>query len=77
MAANTDVKAIKFITCATANPPKRDVLAYLGIPLVTGKDAQVLEKELFRRADVDVSNYLVSFPHDLKQDEKFIDLVTG
>lgn len=59
MAANTDVKAIKFITCATANPPKRDVLAYLGIPLVTGETAQILEGELLRKADVDVSEVLV------------------
>jgi primary-amine oxidase len=58
LAAKTDVKAIKFITCATANPPKQDVLAYLGIPLVTGEKAQVSKIEPLRRADVDVSEPL-------------------
>lgn len=77
IAANTDTKAIKFVTCATANPPKLDVLAYLGIPLITGEKAQVLEKELLRRADVDVSSSIVSFRRDLKLDKQFIDIVTG
>ena len=77
MAANTDVKAIKFITCATANPPKRDVLAYLGIPLMTGELIQVSKTEPVRRADVDVSESLYVFFHKLRQDNKFIDVVTG
>lgn len=50
-----DIKAIKFITCSTANPPKRDVLAYLGIPLVTGEKSEISTKRIIRRGDIDVS----------------------
>jgi len=58
VAEHKDIKAIKFVTCATAMPPKRDVLAYLGIPLATGERPEVLQKELFKRGDVDVSTSL-------------------
>ena len=34
---NTGVKAVRFITSSLLSPPKRAVLAYLGIPLETGK----------------------------------------
>ncbi|KAG5639662.1 hypothetical protein H0H81_008823 [Sphagnurus paluster] len=36
VAEKTDLKAIKFVTLYLLPPPKRDVLAYLGIPLTPG-----------------------------------------
>lgn len=53
---HTAIKAIKFITCSIANPPKRDVLAFLGIPLATGAQPQSLQNPIVRKADIDVSN---------------------
>ncbi|KAF8131567.1 copper amine oxidase [Boletus edulis] len=35
-AANTHIKAVRFITCCLLPPPKKDVLAALGIPLTSG-----------------------------------------
>ncbi|KAI0338746.1 hypothetical protein BDW22DRAFT_1362449 [Trametopsis cervina] len=61
-AAKTDIKAVRFITICLLPPPKRDVLAYLGIPLQTG-DAPRNEADkpkIVRKAEVD-----------------FVDAVTG
>ncbi|PPQ79394.1 hypothetical protein CVT25_002664 [Psilocybe cyanescens] len=52
IAAKTEVKAIKFITCTLLPPPKRVVLAYLGIPLGPGEKAEAPTK-IIRRAEVD------------------------
>ena len=54
IAVNTKLKAIKFMTCALLPPPKKAVLAYLGIPLVPGgkPDTPV---PILRKAEVDVS----------------------
>lgn len=54
-AANTSIKAIRFITNYLLPPPKKDVLAYLGIPLSTG-EVPGPAKEVARKAEVDVSN---------------------
>jgi primary-amine oxidase len=54
IAVNTELKAIKFITCTLLPPPKKAVLAYLGIPLSPGgkPDTPV---PIVRKAEVDVS----------------------
>ena len=56
LAAHTSVKAVRFITNYLLPPPKRAVLAYLGIPLVT---AELVKDEdripIVRKAEVDVS----------------------
>lgn len=50
------IKAIKFITTYLLPPPKKAVLAYLGIPLAPGEKAEPPAK-IVRRAEVDVSTY--------------------
>jgi primary-amine oxidase len=62
IAQNHDIHAVKFITCAVAYPPKKDVLAYLGIPLQTGEKPESWEKthQLSRRAIADVSGQFLS-----------------
>jgi hypothetical protein len=56
LAAHTSVKAIRFLTNYLLPPPKRAVLAHLGIPLATG---ETVKKEdhvpIVRKAEVDVS----------------------
>lgn len=54
IASKTEIKAIKFITSYLLPPPKRVVLAYLGIPLTPeGKPEEPVD--IVRRAEVDVS----------------------
>jgi len=48
------IKALRFILCNLLLPPKRQVLAYLGIPLVTGQESEAHPGELPRKAEVDV-----------------------
>ena len=54
-AEKLSIKALRFIVCNLLPPPKRQVLAYLGIPLVTGQKPEVHPGELPRKAEVDVS----------------------
>ena len=54
IAANTDLIAIKFITCTLLPPPKKAVLAYLGIPLGPGEKPDT-PVSIVRKAEVDVS----------------------
>ena len=54
-AEKLSIKALRFIVCNFLPPPKRQVLAYLGIPLVTGQKPEVHPGELPRKAEVDVS----------------------
>lgn len=51
-AEKTDIKAIRFITTCLLPPPKRDVLAYLGIPLETGKEPEPAPT-IVRKSEVD------------------------
>ncbi|EED79256.1 predicted protein, partial [Postia placenta Mad-698-R] len=51
-AANTDIKAIRFITSYLLPPPKKAVLAYLGIPLDPGEKPE-RATEIIRKAEVD------------------------
>ncbi|KAI0795895.1 peroxisomal copper amine oxidase [Abortiporus biennis] len=51
-AANTPIKAIRFITTALLPPPKRDVLAFLGIPLSTGEKPEPVPT-IVRKAECD------------------------
>jgi hypothetical protein len=53
-AEKTPIKAIRFITCYLLPPPKKDVLAYLGIPLAPGEKPKPFEGTLVRKAEVDV-----------------------
>lgn len=57
--ANTPIKAVRFITCTLLPPPKKDVLAALGIPLTPGgrREAPV---DIIRKAESDVSGILAS-----------------
>ncbi|KAF8910178.1 peroxisomal copper amine oxidase [Gymnopilus junonius] len=52
IAAKTDTKAIKFITCSLLPPPKKAVLAYLGIPLAPGEKPES-PVPIVRKAEVD------------------------
>lgn len=49
------IKALRFIVCNLLPPPKKQVLAYLGIPLVTGQNPDPHPGELPRKAEIDVS----------------------
>ncbi|KAJ7864469.1 copper amine oxidase [Mycena olivaceomarginata] len=53
IATQTDIKALKFITCYLLPPPKKTVLAFLGIPLAPGKkpDGPI---PIVRKAEVDI-----------------------
>ena len=50
---NTSVKAVRFITSSLLPPPKKAVLAYLGIPLETGTEPTPAPT-IIRKAEVDV-----------------------
>ncbi|KAI0824402.1 peroxisomal copper amine oxidase [Trametes gibbosa] len=52
VAEKTDVKAVRFITSSLLPPPKKTVLAYLGIPLLSGEKPEPAT-EIVRKADVD------------------------
>ena len=54
-AEKLSIKALRFIVCNLLPPPKKQVLAYLGIPLITGQDPDAHPGELPRKAEVDVS----------------------
>ena len=57
LAAHTSIKAIRFITNYLLPPPKRAVLAHLGIPLATGETVKDEERvPIVRKAEVDVSH---------------------
>ncbi|TFY63045.1 hypothetical protein EVJ58_g3471 [Rhodofomes roseus] len=51
-AAKTDIKAIRFITSYLLPPPKKAVLAYLGIPLNPGEKAEQVP-QIVRKAEAD------------------------
>ncbi|KAF7350979.1 Amine oxidase [Mycena sanguinolenta] len=53
IATGTDIKAIKFITCYLLPPPKKAVLAFLGIPLGPGAPPEA-SVEITRKAQVDI-----------------------
>lgn len=56
LAEHTPVKAVRFITNYLLPPPKRAVLAHLGIPLATGEPAKDEDRiPIVRKAEVDVS----------------------
>jgi hypothetical protein len=56
LAAHTSIKAIRFITNYLLPPPKRAVLAHLGIPLATGETVKIEDcVPIVRKAEVDVS----------------------
>ncbi|KAH7915737.1 copper amine oxidase [Hygrophoropsis aurantiaca] len=51
-AAHTSIKAVRFITCYLLPPPKKAVLAALGIPLAPGNKPD-LPTKIVRKAEVD------------------------
>lgn len=55
--ANTSIKAVRFITCYLLPPPKKDVLAALGIPLTPGGNPEP-PVDIIRKAESDVSPIL-------------------
>lgn len=58
-AAQLSVKALRFIVCNLLPPPKKQVLAYLGIPVVTGQKPDPHPGELPRKAEIDVGILLI------------------
>ncbi|KAI0668175.1 peroxisomal copper amine oxidase [Trametes maxima] len=52
VAEKTEVKAVRFITSSLLPPPKKAVLAYLQIPLLSGEKPESAT-EIVRKADVD------------------------
>lgn len=58
-AEKLSVKALRFIVCSLLPPPKKLVLAYLGIPLAVGQKPDPHPGKLPRKAEVDVST-----PHE-------------
>ncbi|KAF8079221.1 copper amine oxidase [Lyophyllum atratum] len=56
IAEKTDVKAIKFITLYLLPPPKKVVLAHLGIPLSPGAKPEP-PTPIIRRAEIDTRSY--------------------
>ncbi|KAJ3531319.1 hypothetical protein NM688_g7592 [Phlebia brevispora] len=58
VAEKTEVKAIRFITSSLVPPPKRAVLAYLGIPLATGEKPEPAVP-IIRKAEVDFVDAVV------------------
>ena len=53
---HTSVRAVRFITNYLHLPPKRAVLAHLGIPLATGETVKEEDRvPIVRKAEVDVS----------------------
>lgn len=53
VAEKTNIKAVRFITNYLLPPPKKAVLAFLGIPLLTGEPPE-RPTEIVRKAEVDV-----------------------
>jgi primary-amine oxidase len=53
-AEKTAIKAVRFLTCYLLPPPKKDVLAFLGISLAPGEKPQSFSGTLVRKAEVDV-----------------------
>lgn len=51
-----DIKAIKFVTAALVPPPKKDVLAYLGIPTAPGQAPTPASIQLIRKGEIDVGS---------------------
>ncbi|KAH7102431.1 peroxisomal copper amine oxidase [Auriculariales sp. MPI-PUGE-AT-0066] len=52
--ADKSIRATKFVTCALVPPPKRAVLAFLGIPITPGEKPEPPPSQpLVRRANVD------------------------
>ena len=65
LAARTSIKAIRFITNYLLPPPKRAVLAHLGIPLATGETVKDEDRvPIVRKAEVDVSRAFYNSPFD-------------
>ena len=50
------MKAVRFITNYLLPPPKKAVLAFLGIPLLTGEPPEA-PTEIVRKAEVDVRTH--------------------
>ncbi|EIW52569.1 peroxisomal copper amine oxidase [Trametes versicolor FP-101664 SS1] len=52
VAEKTEIKAVRFITSSLLPPPKKAVLAYLGIPLLSGEKPEPAS-EIVRKAEAD------------------------
>ncbi|KZT38380.1 peroxisomal copper amine oxidase [Sistotremastrum suecicum HHB10207 ss-3] len=52
-AKETDIKLIKFMTCNLAPAPKKQVLAFLGIPIAPGQKPEPAPTSIARRAELD------------------------
>lgn len=63
IAAKTEIKAIKFITCSLLPAPKRAVLAHLGIPLTPGGKPEE-PVPIVRKAEVDFIDVVNGYATD-------------
>lgn len=59
-AVNTSIKGIRFITTSLVPPPKKDVLAFLGIPLTTGAKPEPVPV-IVRKSEVDFIDVLTGY----------------
>lgn len=64
IAANTSIKAMKFMLCELLPPPKRAVLAYLGIPLEPGAKPEK-PVPMVRKAQVDVLDPVTGYSYNV------------
>lgn len=76
IAKETDIKAVKFMTADLLNPPKKDVLAFLGIPITPGGKPEQAPEALPRRAEIDVRPFFLLIFTELTK-YQFIDVVAG
>ncbi|KAG8888609.1 hypothetical protein FRB99_004096 [Tulasnella sp. 403] len=59
-----EIKALKFMSAGVVPPPKRDVLAFLHIPVEPGKPAETPPEYLLRRAETDFIDPLTGFGYN-------------
>ncbi|XP_006453965.1 hypothetical protein AGABI2DRAFT_196562 [Agaricus bisporus var. bisporus H97] len=84
IATKTPIKAVKFIQCNLLPPPKRAVLAYLGIPLEPGAKPEErvpitrkAEADLFDVVEGTGYNFIVAFRNGQWEVEKMTELPQG
>lgn len=64
LSKDTEIKAIKFVTCCVVPPTKKEVLAYLGIPTYPGEKVDESLKgakdKIKRMAETDVRSLILT-----------------
>ncbi|EJD00280.1 peroxisomal copper amine oxidase [Fomitiporia mediterranea MF3/22] len=79
-AGKNGIKALKFITSNLIPPPKRDVLAFLGVPLTTGEKPAAAPPRVDRRAGSDFIDLITGDAYNvtlgLKDGKWIVDTLT-